>query len=127
MSPQPISRDQISAPFFEAAADRRLAIKRCRQCGEFRLPSTQQCPTCASIDLAWSDAAGTGTLVSWIVVHGKGAAEPSVVGIVELDEGPWLHAAIQTNDIEQLRVGGGMKVDFVTPEGGETLPVFSPR
>ena len=81
------------------------------------------CPHCASPELSWAPAAGTGTVVTWSVVHTKGL--PNVtVGIVELDEGPWVQLQLVGDlpaDLHDLRV----RVAFEHPEGGEAVPVFT--
>ena len=48
-----------------------------------------------------------------------------MVGLVELDEGPWLHARLVDVDTTSLSVGDAFAVDF-EPAGEEQIPIFRP-
>jgi uncharacterized OB-fold protein len=132
MHPSAVQRDDRSAPFFDAAANGQLLIKRCKGCGHFLPLARIRCSVCQRAALEWVPASGAANLVSWVVVHGRPAspdAEPerSWVGLVELEEGPWMHAALVDVDEAELAAGVGLSVDFVTPPGSEPLPVFRVR
>jgi uncharacterized OB-fold protein len=132
MHPSAVQRDDGSAAFFDAAANGQLLIKRCTGCGHSLPLARVRCGVCQSAALEWVPASGAASLVSWIVVHGRPAspdAEPerSLVGLVELDEGPWMYAALVDVDEAQLAAGVGLSVDFVTPPESEPLPVFRIR
>jgi uncharacterized OB-fold protein len=129
MHPSAVQRDDRSAPFFDAAANGQLLIKRCTGCGHNLTPARVRCSVCQSGALEWVPASGSGSLVSWIVVHSRPAspgAEPerSWVGLVELEEGPWMHAALVDVDEAELAAGVALSVDFMTPPDSEPLPVF---
>jgi uncharacterized OB-fold protein len=132
MHPSAVQRDDRSAPFFDAAAKGQLLIKRCTGCEHFLPPARIRCRVCQSALLEWVPASGAASLVSWIVVHGRPVspdAEPerSWVGLVELEEGPWIYAALVDVDESELTAGVGLSVDFVTPADSEPLPVFRIR
>lgn len=124
-----IRRDRLSAPFFEGTAAGELRVRLCQRCGHHAIPQSQQCPACRSTELSWAATSGRATVVSWAVVHGKPAADGSptrtVVGLVELEEGPWLHAQLDV-DPDAVAIGQALRVRFETPEGGEAIPVFEP-
>ena len=123
-----ITRDDASAAFFDGTARGVLLLRRCDDCGRRSAPRTLTCPACHSARLAWEPARGTGTLASWTVVHhrpARGAPTPrTVAGLVELDEGPWLHARIDGIDPSRLRAGLPLIVAFDRPADGEAIPVF---
>lgn len=121
-----VERDEVSAPFFDAAANGVLLIRRCPSCHHSYAPQVRWCPACDSAVLEWTPATGTGRLVSWGIVHARadGAAPAVVLGLVELDEGPWLHSRLRVADPEHLRSGTPMQVGFHHPEDGEPIPVF---
>ena len=125
-----VQRDASTAEFFAGADRGELLLRRCGSCGHSSRPQSRCCGQCGSADLSWSPASGQGTVVSWSVVHGRAVGgEPparTVVAIVELDEGPWLHA--QLVDIGPDAVEGGQRVTvrFERAEGGEAVPVFCP-
>jgi len=77
-------------------------------------------------------AAGTGTVVSWSIVHGKSAEGPvrSVVAIVELDEGPWWWTELVGVDPDADLLGVRVRAEFVATGPGEhdaTIPQFRPE
>ncbi len=117
-------RDDESAAFFDGTARGELMVKRCDACGHHVRPITIACTACHGADLSWAATVGTGTLVSWTVVHGRG--DDVVAGIVELDEGPWIHARLRDTDPARLAVGTPVVAEFVTA-GEEHVPVFTPR
>lgn len=123
-----ITRDDASAAFFDGTARGVLLLRRCDDCGRRNAPRTLTCPACHSARLAWEPARGTGTLASWTVVHHRpagGAPAPrTVAGLVQLDEGPWLHARIDGIDPSRLRAGLPLIVAFDRPADGEAIPVF---
>lgn len=123
----PFERDGKSAEFFDAAGRDELLIKTCAHCGQALPPEAMVCTSCARTDLTWQAASGDGTLVSWTVVHrapNRAYADlvPYTVGIVELAEGPWLYAQIQT---AEPRAGLAVHARFVHPDAGESYPVFA--
>jgi len=127
-----IERDDASAPFFDAAREGRLLLRRCPACEQLFVPSQDRCPDGSALE--WVDAAGTGTLVTWTVDHGgrvspeltSASGEGEVIGIVELTEGPWLHTALPGVDPAALRAGMAMRVEFLALGGGEPVPTFVP-
>ena len=126
-----VQRDADSAPFFDASARGELLVRRCPQCAAWYPPQQRACPADAA-PLEWATASGGATLVSWGVEHGpvldQALATPdghtSVVGLVELAEGPWLHAAIVGTDPATLRAGAPLSVRFVQL-GDEAVPAFT--
>jgi len=127
----PVTRDEYSAPFFDAAATGQLLIRHCPVCGRHFPPHQSVCADGARLD--WVAASGDATLVTWAVDHGS-ALDPvlagpdgasSVFGMVELAEGPWLNVAILGADPAQLEAGMPMQLCFVSPGAGETVPAFS--
>jgi uncharacterized OB-fold protein len=99
--------------------------------GEYLDPSTVPALS-ENSDLEYVPARGDGRVVSWATLHrrtGDGEAVRTVVGIVELAEGPWWWSRLvgvdPDGDLSDLRV----EVDFV-PSGPEphheVMPVFRP-
>ena len=69
--------------------------------------------------------------MTWTVVHQAGRRDPDAehdphpVGVVELEEGPWLTARLDADGTD-LTAGMELDVAFVRPGGGEPVPVFGP-
>jgi hypothetical protein len=125
-----VARDNASAAFFDGTARGELLIKKCTPCGHFNAPQNMMCTACASTELEWVKAAGTGRIETFAVVHRRGGAGDAptrvIVGVVELDEGPWLEVQIVDVDPDAVKIFDPVVVGFETPEGGEALPVFRP-
>jgi uncharacterized OB-fold protein len=140
-----IARDDRSASFFAAAAQETLLIKRCRQCGIWLGPEAGGCPDCGDSSAGrprWVPASGYGTLISWAVIHPRpvpqdtlpaahlaGSAQadpPTVLALVELDEGPWLHTMLGTDDPAALHCGDRVQAHWAHPPAGESYPYFRP-
>jgi hypothetical protein len=68
------------------------------------------------------------------VLHPRGSppgqpAALTVLALVELDEGPWLHTGLAVTSpeaIAALRAGQRVAASFVHPADGESYPVFTP-
>ncbi|MFC4908068.1 Zn-ribbon domain-containing OB-fold protein [Actinomadura gamaensis] len=126
-----LRRDGRTDGFFDAAARDRLAVRRCAGCDAFFPPDATSCPGCGTEDLEWADVSGDATLVTWTILHGRPAEDgtappPALLAIVELAEGPWLHARLDGVDAADLREGLALRVRFVHPEEGEPYPLFAP-
>ena len=120
----PIQRDEVSAAWFDAAADGRLLIRECGS-GHLGAPQIITCPHCGSTDLQWVEASRRGSLASYAVIERRGV-EPLPVAIVELDEGPWMRMQLQDVEVDTLVTGLTVEVRFATPDGGEPLPYAVP-
>jgi uncharacterized OB-fold protein len=119
-----------TAPYWEAARAHRLAIQRCRSCGEHQHYPRLVCRHCHTFDLDWVDASGRGEVYSYSVVYrspGPFAADvPYVTAVVELAEGPRMYTRIVGCDPETVRCGMPVKVRFVDQTDEITFPYFEP-
>jgi uncharacterized OB-fold protein len=122
-----VVRDEHSAPFFEAAAERRLLLRYSPSSGEWSEPAARVCSVSQADDLEWRESSGVGTLVTWTIKPGRATetqpAVPTTIGVVELEEGPWLTLQLPDVDPDALGVGTPVRIDWVQPEGSEHLPV----
>ena len=132
MSITPVARDSATADFFDAARRGVLLLGRRRSTGEYLDAATVPAQP-DDADLEYAPAGGGGRVVSWSTPHSVNGdtGEPVriVVGVVELDEGPWwwcqLVGVDPDDDLSDLRV----QVDFVAsgPDPDhEVVPVFRP-
>ncbi|MFD3903077.1 Zn-ribbon domain-containing OB-fold protein [Streptomyces sp. CB04723] len=125
--------DAFTRPYWDAAAEGRLLIRRCAGCGRAHHYPREFCPYCWSEDVAWERASGEATLYTWSVVHRNdlppfGDRVPYVAAVVDLAEGPRMMTEIVGCAHEALRVGMRLTVAFreAEKEGGEAVPVFRP-
>ena len=77
--------------FYAHCRAHRLMLRACGACGLMRYPPTHACPWCTSLEWAWQEVSGRGTIHSYeTVVHaiqpGFKDATPYTVVLVELDE-----------------------------------------
>jgi len=123
--PAPIV-DSFTAPFWRAAAEGALMVRRCKACGEAHWYPRPFCPHCGSGDTEWEPASGGGTIYSYTVTRRSGSV-PYVLAYVTLDEGVTLLTNLVEAQIESLRIGQRVRVAFREAEGGGTVPVFRPE
>nr|WP_202536730.1 Zn-ribbon domain-containing OB-fold protein [Streptomyces sp. SID8350] len=125
--------DAFTRPYWDAAAEGRLLIRRCGGCGRAHHYPREFCPYCWSEDVAWETASGRATLYTWSVVHRNdlppfGGRVPYVAAVVDLAEGPRMMTEVVECAPAGLRIGMGLTVGFRGPEGGvgEAVAVFRP-
>jgi uncharacterized OB-fold protein len=123
----PVRRDADSAAFFNGTANDQFLLIRDITTGEFFDPTTD-----VSIEpsrFEYIPAAGTGIVISWSVVHARSADGPTrtVVGIVQLDEGPWWWGEFIDVDPELDLTGAKILITFTGSGSGERddrVPLF---
>ena len=119
--------DADDAFFCEGAADGKLLLQRCGDCGAVCHPPLPMCPECQSLSRQAYEAAGTGTVYSWIrSVHPtEPDAEARIVVLVELDEGVRMVSNLCEIELDDVRAG--MPVEVVFRDLGEFVaPQFRP-
>lgn len=124
-APEP---DDASRPFFEGAAEGRLMLMRCNECGTWRLPARRHCDACLSDNFRWEAASGRGTVRTFGIMHQRyhpAFQVPYNVTIVELDEGPRLPTILVDVANDEIRVGMPVEVMFQRFDD-VTLPRFRP-
>lgn len=124
--------DDLTRPYWEAAADHRLIMQCCTACGKFTdYPPIPICPHCNSTSLGWRSVSGRGTVDSFTIVHHP--VHPVVVDglpytlvVVALDEGPRMLTQLRECPPERVHVGLKVEVVFedLAPDIG--LPQFRP-
>jgi uncharacterized protein len=130
MSLLKVQRDAHSDPFFEAAEQGTLMIRQCSDCAFIFEPGARRCTTCQSDNVAWIPASGSGRLITWAVPHVRNAEKVMVpaygVAVVELDEGPWIHAHVDADALSVLQPDACVRVRFAEVTDGERLPTIVP-
>jgi uncharacterized protein len=118
-------------PYWDAARERRLLLKRCADCGRAHFYPRPFCPYCWSKAVEWEDASGRATLYTWSVVYRNDLPPfhervPYVAAVVDLEEGPRMMTNVVDIDFDALRIGMPLEVDFRPIADDVTLPVFRP-
>jgi len=114
-----------SAPYWDAAKDQSLLVKRCDDCNQPHFYPRDICPHCLSTRTRWVEASGNATLYSFSRTLTKEGEY--VLAYVRLEEG----VTLMTNLVDY--VPGNLKVDmplsvvFVpTADGKYAVPMFRP-
>jgi len=115
--------DRALEPFWAAAREGRLLLKRCQDCGKLHYYPRAQCPFCLSDRGEWVEASGAGTIYSWSVE--RRAQPPYAIAFVTLAEGPTLLTNIVDCDLDGLAIGQPVVLRFEERDGAPT-PVFRP-
>ncbi|MFC5721758.1 Zn-ribbon domain-containing OB-fold protein [Streptomyces gamaensis] len=126
--------DPFARPYWDAAAEGRLLIRRCRAqgCGRAHHYPREFCPYCWSEDVGWEEASGRATLYTWSVVHVSDLPPfderpPWTAAAVDLDEGPRMMTEVVGCPEDLLRVGMPLRVRFRPgPVPPLRTPVFGP-
>ncbi|WP_043673849.1 Zn-ribbon domain-containing OB-fold protein [Streptomyces xylophagus] len=119
--------DTFTHPYWEAAAQGRLLLRRCADCGRSHHYPREFCPHCWSEAVTWENASGHATLYTWSVVHRNdlppfGQRVPYVAAVVDLAEGPRMMTEVVESEPAALRAGMPVEVAF-----RDGIPVFRPR
>jgi uncharacterized OB-fold protein len=112
-------------PYFDAAAQGKLMLKKCNDCGEVHHYPRALCPFCWSDRVEWLQAKGTGSIYTYSVTR-RGAPAPYCIAYVTLDEGPKMMTNIVDCDLDAIRIGQKVKVVFKKSENGTSVPMFTP-
>lgn len=122
-----IPTNDTTRGWWEATRERRLVLQTCESCGHRQHRPRAICTACGSLDLGWSAAIGTGTLLSRTVVHRSpdpDRAPGYVVAIVTLDEGPTMLTNLVGDDAATIPLDSPVRVDWQPLLDGRALPVF---
>jgi hypothetical protein len=111
-------------PFWEAAAEGRLLIKRCTSCGQAHHYPRPHCPFCFSEATQWVAASGRGTIYSYSIMRRVPA--PYAIAYVTLEEGVTMMTNLVDCDFDALRIGQRVRAVFKATEGGPPIPTFTP-
>ncbi|MEU4487534.1 OB-fold domain-containing protein [Streptomyces purpurascens] len=114
--------DAFTRTYWDAAAEGRLLIRRCRACGRAHHYPREFCPRCWSEDVVWEPASGRATLYTWSVVHRNdlppfAERTPYVAAVVDLAEGP----RMMTEVVGERELSAGAELEVAFREG---VPVF---
>jgi len=107
--------------FYKLVAQRKLMAAKCKKCGSLHAPPRPVCTKCYGKELEWVELGNRGKLLTYTVIYVSPkqfeTLTPYAVGIVKLEEGPQLPGMIRGVDLDKIRVGMDLTVDFDT-----TLP-----
>lgn len=115
--------DAATEPYWAAARDGILKLRRCTACHRAHWYPRPVCPFCTG-DTVWEDAKGTGEIYSVSVTRRAGPI-PYALAFVKLDEGVTMMSNIVDCDLDDVRIGQRVKVVFKTADDGHRVPMFA--
>ena len=123
--------DEMSRPYWEGAKRHELLLQKCQECGHYRYPPGETCPSCLSDKLEWVKVSGRGSVYTWTVFHQAYHPAykddiPYAVVAVELEEGPRMITNLVNCRIEDIKVGMPVEVVFDDVTEEVSLPKFRP-
>lgn len=118
-----------SKPYWAAAANDELVLKRCSDCGKHHFPPRHLCPYCWSEHLEWVKSCGEGVVYSFTVMHRPpmpafAPRVPYVVALVDLVEGPRMMANVIGDDASAVAVGDRVELCFEARGENAKVPQF---
>jgi uncharacterized OB-fold protein len=104
--PQP---DNVSAPFWAAAAEGKVLYQECTACGHRQFYPRAMCTECAG-EVAWREASGRGTVHTYTVIRQNWANPfkdelPYVVAMIELEEGVKMMTNVTDCNADDVTIG----------------------
>ncbi len=136
--PLPDVDDELTAGYFAGAARGELRVPRCTACARWCWYPEAMCPACGGA-LAWTAAAGRGSLFTWVVVERAflpAFAEmvPFVTALVALEEDPAVRIVALLVDIDPAALTVDQPLEAVfrpltfptVPDRTVVVPMFIP-
>lgn len=123
--------DEVTAGWWAATSAHRLVVQRCTSCAHHQHPPRALCTGCGALDhLEWVEAAGTGVVDTFTVVHRAprpDVATPYVVARVRLAEGVLALTRLEGREPDAWRIDDPVRVAWTDLPDGRALPTFQPR
>jgi len=126
---QPVPTPESEA-FWQACSEGRLLIQRCNACGHLQFYPRLLCTACASAEVAWHEASGSGRVKSFTIIR-RAVSEayagdvPYVVALIELAEGPTMMSNVVGCEAEDVYIGMSVSVRFERRTQEISVPVFA--
>ena len=110
-----------TAEFWAGCKEHKLIFRKCSNCGKVIWPAGYLCPDCLCEKSESVELAPEGALYSYVVMHkpfhpSLADKVPYVVAAVDLADGVRIIANILDCDIERLRCGDSVVIDFADAE-----------
>lgn len=129
--PLPSLKELDTAPFWQGTAEHQLRYPVCNDCSTVIFYPRAHCTSCASSNLRWEQATGTGTVYTFSIVRQSyhpffRALAPYAVAWIDLDEGPRLVSNVVGVAADAVTIGMRVQVEWEQHEE-LCIPLFKPR
>ena len=93
----------IADKYFDALKKGKFLGLKCKQCGVYTVPPRKVCSGCHSEDMEVVELSRNGEVKSFTVIYTapEGFTAPYIVGLIGLEEGPWVTVSIIDYDPKQ--------------------------
>lgn len=122
--------DDVTRGWWDATRQHRLIVQRCTSCDNLQHPPRALCIGCGSMEhLDWAEAAGTGVVDTFTVVHRAPRADtaaPYALARIRLANGILLFTRLVGREPDAWRIGDPVGVAWIDVPDGRALPVFRP-
>jgi uncharacterized OB-fold protein len=120
--------DLETQPYWDAAREGKLLIRRCTACHRPHFYPRPFCPHCWSDAVEWEQASGKATLYTFSIIRRNDLPPfpdrvPYVAAVVDLEEGPRMMTNIEGCDEDEVQIGMALTVAF-RAEDDFSIPVF---
>ncbi len=118
---------KISKPFWDSCKAEAMEIQRCADCGTYAFYPVLVCPECASRQLEWTPVSGRGSVHTFTVAEQSifpDVEGPTVVALIELEEGAMMTSNIRTGDPGAVHIGMNVTLAYEPVSDEITLPIF---
>ena len=137
----PKTDDADTAPFWNAAKERRLVVQECDACGVVRHPPHPFCPACQNATHRWREASGYGRVWTYAFVYKPtlpafAPYTPFPIAYIELEDHPAIRmtgnlvagpgAEINSVPHDDVHIGLRVKVVFEDVADDVTMPRWMP-
>ncbi|MCS7385198.1 MAG: Zn-ribbon domain-containing OB-fold protein [archaeon GB-1867-005] len=107
--------------FYQFCSEGKFMGAKCNKCGKILVPPKPTCPICGSRKFMWVELKRKGEVKTFTIIHVApqqfASLAPYAVGIVELEDGVKLPGMIKDVELNKLKVGLKVKVEFEEAEG----------
>ncbi len=133
LHPTPLVSEETRG-YWEGCGRGEIVLQRCRACGVVQHRPRAVCASCLGGQIEHFVASGRGHVYTYTVTHqnqvpGFREACPYVLAYVELEEGPRLLTNVVGCEVDQVRIGLPVEVDFAAVEDSReaiAVPRFRP-
>jgi uncharacterized protein len=123
--------DEVNAPYWSAAAEGRLLVQECAECGHRQFYPRALCTHCGG-EPGWLECSGRGSVHTFTVVRQFGMRPfrdelPYVVAMIELEEGPRMMGNVTGCDPDSVQIGLPVEVYFLRAADDVGIPMWRPQ
>jgi len=102
--------------FYKFVGEGKLMASKCGKCGATYIPPRQICAKCLSNNMNWTEIKRRGKLITYTIIYVPPvqfqSMAPYAYGIIELEDGVRLPGIIKGVNLNDLRIGMDLIVDF---------------